>query len=339
MKLFKFAFVLALFVCLSVNSTQATLIVHYSFDDGTVTDLSGNSLHGNLVGTATIVDDAVRGSKVLELDGTRTNGGRVEISDSFAFLDFSTNGVPGAGTLAAWINAATESADSKHQCVFSQGGISKSGGQGLGAFVRRDASRGVWVNSGTHLNTNDEVPREEWVHLAISYYADGTTKVYHNGTEVSGYTPEDGNRGGPITAPVAANMIGADQYLPTNPGAIFDGRIDDFRLYDEALSQSDIRAIIPVLDIPGDADEDGDVDAADAQAVAQNWGSGTSEDPATWAEGNFDGDNVVGPKDAAILAANFGYTTPTESVASVPEPSALALLLAVVLAVAVRRAR
>jgi len=245
MKLFKFAFVLALFVCLSVNSTQAELIVHYSFDDGTVTDLSGSGLDGTLKGTAVIVDDAVRGSKVLELDGTRTNGGRVEIPDPTSKLDFSVNGVAGAGTLAAWVNVATESADVKHHGVFSQGGISKSGGQGLGAFVRRDSSRGVWVNSGTHLNTNDEVPREEWVHLAISYYADGTTKVYHNGTEVSGYTPEDGNRGGPITAPVAANVIGADQYLPANPGAIFDGRIDDFRLYDEALSQSDIHLIVP----------------------------------------------------------------------------------------------
>ncbi len=97
-----------------------------------------------------------------------------------------------------------------------------------------------------------------------------------------------------------------------------------------------------VPDIPGDADRNGRVDNADAQALALNWGSGTELEPATWEEGNFDGDWVVGPKDAAIMAANWGYGVETSGSEGTPtpEPSVLLLLLAGLASViAVRRTR
>jgi len=91
-------------------------------------------------------------------------------------------------------------------------------------------------------------------------------------------------------------------------------------------------------DIPGDADTDGDVDADDAQALATHWGSGSELDPATWEEGNFNGDYVVGPADAAILAANWGYpNNEANGATTVPEPSTAVLLLGLTLALMWRR--
>ena len=90
---------------------------------------------------------------------------------------------------------------------------------------------------------------------------------------------------------------------------------------------NNIALIVPGgAQIPGDATGDGNVDENDAQRLAQNWGTGTSTEPATWAQGNFDDDDFVGPKDASIMAANWGYG-PTEAT-SVPEPSVVVMLLA-----------
>ena len=81
--------------------------------------------------------------------------------------------------------------------------------------------------------------------------------------------------------------------------------------------------------IPGDATGDNKVDDADAKKLAEFWGH-TS---ATRAMGDFNGDQKVDAKDAAILAANWGFGVGDATSAAVPEPSALALLLALSLTV------
>ncbi|MBN1588922.1 MAG: PEP-CTERM sorting domain-containing protein [Pirellulales bacterium] len=79
----------------------------------------------------------------------------------------------------------------------------------------------------------------------------------------------------------------------------------------------------PVEEIPGDTNHDGRVDSVDAQKVAMNWGAPTTNGAD---DGDFDGDEIVGPRDAAIMAANWHYGVPAESTA-VPEPSTLMALL------------
>ncbi len=73
---------------------------------------------------------------------------------------------------------------------------------------------------------------------------------------------------------------------------------------------------------PGDANNDGFVDALDAQFLAEHWlmDSGTF-----WWDGDFNGDEKVDDADAAIMAANW---SPALSSASVPEPGTVVMLLA-----------
>ena len=54
---------------------EAQPLVHYTFNNGTATDLSGNGFEGTLLGSAAIVDDAERG-KVMQINGSglQTNG-------------------------------------------------------------------------------------------------------------------------------------------------------------------------------------------------------------------------------------------------------------------------
>jgi hypothetical protein len=81
--------------------------------------------------------------------------------------------------------------------------------------------------------------------------------------------------------------------------------------------------------LPGDADGNGEVNAADAARLAENWGA-TILNPSydTWWEmGDFDGDFRVGPADASILAANWGASGESSGSSPVPEPSTVVLLM------------
>ncbi len=57
--------------------------------------------------------------------------------------------------------------------------------------------------------------------------------------------------------------------------------------------------------IPGDADGSGEVDADDANALADNWLFGSG---ATWQQGDFNTDGFVDEADVTIMAANWGET-------------------------------
>ena len=82
---------------------------------------------------------------------------------------------------------------------------------------------------------------------------------------------------------------------------------------------------IPAV-LPGDANRDGMVDAADAAILAANWQILTG---ATWSVGDFNGDYAVNEVDATIMAANWQSGVDEQTV---PEPSAVVGLLGLCLA-------
>ena len=89
---------------------------------------------------------------------------------------------------------------------------------------------------------------------------------------------------------------------------------------------------IPVLDVPGDTDGDGDVDEDDAATVADHWGQTGQTGGA--AVGDFNGDGDIDAADASILAGN--WTGPGEATA-VPEASVVMLLCSALAMLVVRR--
>ena len=76
---------------------------------------------------------------------------------------------------------------------------------------------------------------------------------------------------------------------------------------------------VPDVLLPGDANDDGRVDDADATLLASNWQTLTG---ATWAMGDFNEDKAVNDIDATMLAANWQNGVSD----AVPEPGALTLL-------------
>ncbi|MBN2021927.1 MAG: PEP-CTERM sorting domain-containing protein [Pirellulales bacterium] len=116
----------------------------------------------------------------------------------------------------------------------------------------------------------------------------------------------------------------------------FSGLMDETAIWvGSALSVQDAIALYAAAFAPpppGDANRDGVVDKKDAALLAAHW---LSDQGVSWDTGDFNDDGVVDDLDLAILAANWT----AQGGAAVPEPSMLAGLAALVLALLVARRR
>jgi hypothetical protein len=87
----------------------------------------------------------------------------------------------------------------------------------------------------------------------------------------------------------------------------------------------------------GDTDLDRDIDLSDYNTLAANFDPSATYGPYGWEDGNFDGNHNIDLGDYNSLAANFrplGYAT-----GAVPEPTALVLVIAGLLAAGLAGAR
>jgi len=228
-KLFmRFIFITILFVSFAAPQFFAqTLVGWWKMDEGSGTallDSSGNGNNGTTVGGPTWVSGV--DGLAINLNGTTQYA---TVPDA-ATLDITT-----AITLAAWINpssAGTRSILRKS----TQGGINgyeialSSGGN---VFIRfnQQASADTY-----RLNSTSIYPTNTWTHVAGTY--DGTTmRIYINGVLDNSIA---------ATFTIAVNTlalgIGA-QPLGATP---FQGAIDDARIYNGALSETDILTLATV---------------------------------------------------------------------------------------------
>jgi hypothetical protein len=196
------------------------LVAAYGFDEASgavVTDASGAGNTGTITGATRTASGRFGGALVF--GGT---GNWVTVNDS-ASLDLTTG-----MTLEAWVNP---SATTSWQTV-----LMKESSTGLAyALFGRDTSRPVgYVNLGgsdrgargtTSLTSNT------WTHLAVTY--DGARlRLYVNGVQV-----RSSSYSGAIASTAGALRIGGNSLS----GEYFQGRIDEVRVYNRALSASEIQ--------------------------------------------------------------------------------------------------
>jgi hypothetical protein len=120
----------------------------------------------------------------------------------------------------------------------------------------------------------------------------------------------------------------------------WSGLIDEVHLFDHALTDEEIMALIPPPQLfpAGDFDEDTDVDGADFLLWQQTLGNTVAS--GTGADGNSDG--MIDAADLAVWSTEFGTVggPPAPAVSSatpIPEPSVVALLVAASVSVLRRR--
>jgi hypothetical protein len=229
--LFVFATLTVCFLCINVRSADAAVIIrppnnlglvgYWSFDEGRGThasDMSGNENDGTLLNGPGWVVGKSRGA--LGFDGVNDY---IEINNATTLQSTPTN----QWSMGAWIYP--------------------TGAGGNRIVVRKDASGGgyyIRLNStnfqsllrfsGGHVERSaGTAVLNEWNHLVMTY--DGTTrKHFLNGVEVGSW-----NEGVTLAFNTSVVRIGAN----SSTSEFFNGTIDEVRIYNRALSASEVYSL------------------------------------------------------------------------------------------------
>lgn len=183
-------------------------------------------------------------------------------------------------------------------------------------------------NSNDNLNIPD-LPVDEWMHHAV--VKDGAQLSYYLNGNLKGTST--------ITQPQQEAMplfFGGNDRGGTNEN--WHGLLDDVRIYDEALSESAVQALVPteLAEILGDVNDDGSVTVADFELIRANF----LLDVASRADGDLDRSGTVDLDDWNEFKVEFinGGGSLAELNGAIPEPSS-AVLLALISSLGIVRRR
>jgi hypothetical protein len=207
-------------------TTPEGLVAAYSFDEGsgdTVADASGNGLDGVISGA--LWTNPGRFGSALLFDG---------IDDSVTIAASPTLQLSSGMTLSAWVHPTTMQSGWRAIVQKDVDSYSLHASGDMGPL--HPAGGGTFDGMGGYVTGPVAIPVNAWSHLALTY--DGETlHLYVNGEEISSM-PQVGG----LEADTAPLQIGGNAY-----GEYFAGLIDEVRIYDRALSPSEIQAD---MDIP-----------------------------------------------------------------------------------------
>lgn len=205
-------------------------IAWYKFDEGSenncpggedACDASGNGNHGTMGGVTSYSIGKINGA--IDFNG---DNGEVDIPD-VDLLRLTTN-----FTVTAWINC--------DDCTTGDGAIFVSGGTGNNYWWVGNENDGTLqfnIDGGSTYYSTGTLTESTWHHVA--YVKDGDS-----GTNFSFYIdgkPAGTASVGSLTTPAGDIAIG---YRTETSATEFDGRIDDVRIYNYALSQAQIQKVM-----------------------------------------------------------------------------------------------
>jgi hypothetical protein len=205
----------------TVTITVTGLVAAYSFDEGQgtmVADASGHANHGTIAGA--IWTPQGRFGSALAFDGV-SNWVTVEEARSLALTT--------SLTLEAWVYPTGPMKGWRTVLMKEQ-----PNGYAYYLGTNSEANipvTGVFIEGEQSLFGGEGLPTHTWTHLAATY--DGTTqRLYVNGVEVASQ-PQTGQ----VPVSSAALRIGGNSVW----GEYFQGKIDEVRLYNRALTVSEIQ--------------------------------------------------------------------------------------------------
>jgi hypothetical protein len=214
-------------VNVTVNNTSLGLVAAYNFDEGTgtsLTDRTGQGRTGTISGAAWSTQGKYGGA--LSFDG---------VNDSVTVADANSLDLTTGMTLEAWVLPTANGGGSWRNVIIKE----RPGGEVYNLYANADTNaptiyvvRASQPDVPLDARGTTELPLNTWTHLATTY--DGTTlRIFVNGVQV-------GTRAvsGALFASAGALQIGGNSIW----GEYFQGRLDDIRIYNRALSAAEIQA-------------------------------------------------------------------------------------------------
>ncbi len=286
------------------NAVQADIIGWWKFDEGsgsTAYDSSGNDYHAEVLGIPLWGDGPLGFAGAL--DFTETGGADCG--------DFDPTGGTGVFTLTLWcLWDGTQS--TQHFFTKSNGWaadtmmfqVEVKGGNSDPARTDRMAL----AYQGSTQAILHEVPKNEWAHMSLVF--DGTNATgYLNGVDEAG--PQPTGIGAYVQGPV---LIG----VTWNGSRVFQGLLDDMRLYDRVLTETEIRTIMA-----GDTEQNQTAygpSPADGELLTNTWVNlSWKPGPSAASHDVYLGDNFNDVDEATRDSGFFrGNQTPTTLLAGFP---------------------
>lgn len=200
------------------GGSPAGLVAAYNFEEAsgtTVVDGSGKGNHGTISGATRITQGKF--GKALSFDGVND---WVTVKDA-ASLDLTTG-----MTLEAWVyptvfpsywrSILQKEIDSYYLMA--------------GSNLDTPAAGGTYTSGNQNVYAGSSLPVNTWTHLAVTYDS-ASVRLYINGALVANKAQT-----APLTTSTGALRIGGSQAY----GEFFQGRIDEARIYNRALSAAEI---------------------------------------------------------------------------------------------------
>jgi len=229
---------------------QSALVGHWTFEDGSLADSTGNFGNLELKGTASIIGGAldVNGTGTTPTGWARTPG---------TFVSGGGGGVAiGSKTLVSWVTLQSLSATTSAGSVMTLDGVTGDLFDGI-VFAEQESNR--WMNGSNGFSRSPggqftgseavESSTGNLIQMAITYQDLGGGNVqitgYRDGVSMNSYTSANFASWGADEQEV---LFGARFYyidIDFATGAV-DALIHEARLYDTALSQSEIQALVMV---------------------------------------------------------------------------------------------
>jgi hypothetical protein len=251
----------------------------WKLDENTGTlaaDSSGSNNNGSLTNGPTWT--AGRMGSALAFDG---------VNDSVTIPHSSALDLAGAFSMAAWVNPAASTTNFKSVMVKNYSHFFYASSKG---YCGNGVVLAGFVGSGTRNNVCDRnpLPVNAWTHLAATN--DGSVlRLYRNGVMTSSAAVT----GAPV-ASTGTLQLGASRY-----GESFNGKLDDARVYNRALSAAEVLALFNAAAPTGnvtDLNADGITNVTDIQ-IAVNQAAGS----AACATGDINKDGMCNVADVQLV--------------------------------------
>ncbi len=212
------------------------LILHYAFEDTgtTVTDTSGAGKNGTLT-DATAWTANGRIGRALQMTGDNPATKYVSLPDGVltGVTDFSISFWVKLNTVSAWARIydfGNGQPDPANRFMY----FSVNGYVGPNHGVMASSYGGAAANENA-FTSQTQLPTGVWKHVVITGH-DGDRTLYIDGAPAMAVT------GGPIVQPQEMEPIGAQSWLGKSrfPDPGLDGTLDEFKIYNRVLTQTEI---------------------------------------------------------------------------------------------------
>jgi hypothetical protein len=225
------------------------LIAHYPFD-GNANDASGNGNHGDVHGATLTKDRFGNADSAYNFDG---------IEDYIAINDTPRLNIINAITLSAWFksNLPTSEHNIWSHIISKADECHSEGNYNLGLFSGNRIQFNYWEGTGVNnqYQINTVITQNFWHNIIVTYnYTNFEIKFYLDGVHVNGNwyqnnipdkkVPKISSNKLSIGANLVAHSVASCSNVEVRkPISLFNGIIDDIRIYNRALSDSEIQSL------------------------------------------------------------------------------------------------